>query len=151
MSERNKLVGRVDVITYRPSQRWHMLQFQRISAKIDSLEEKDGRGCWISQQTLRIAIICPEAGRISIVLGLDDLVIAEVDAVGQGIQLVVGCLDGRLGLVEERDNGLASVAANDGNEGLRWVFGADDALSEGLAMDDVEGGDAEELLTACLW
>jgi hypothetical protein len=87
-----------------------------------------------------------EGGGSGTVLGLDDLVAAELDAVDESVELVLGDVDGGLGLAEERDDGLAGVAANDGDDGLGRVTLASDALDEGLGADDVEGGDTEELL-----
>lgn len=87
-----------------------------------------------------------EGGGSGAVLGLDDLVATELNTVGQGIKFVLGNVDSRLGLAEERDDGLAGVTANDGNDSLGWVLLASDALDEGLGTDDVEGGDTEELL-----
>lgn len=87
-----------------------------------------------------------EGGGSGTILGLDDLVTTELNTVGESIELVLGDVDGRLGLAEERDNGLAGVATNDGDDGLRGVLLAGDALDEGLGTDNIEGGDTEELL-----
>lgn len=87
-----------------------------------------------------------EGGGSGTVLGLDDLVTTELDTVGEGVELVLGNVDSRLGLAEERDNGLARVATNDGDDGLGRVLLASDALDEGLGANNVEGGDTEELL-----
>lgn len=87
-----------------------------------------------------------EGGGASTVLGLDDLVTTELDAVDEGGELVGGDVGGGLGLAEEGDDGLAGVAADDGDGGLLGVLGAGDLGDEGLGADDVEGGDTEEAL-----
>jgi hypothetical protein len=87
-----------------------------------------------------------EGGGSGTVLGLDDLVTTELNTVGEGVELVLGNVDSRLGLAEERDDGLAGVATNDGNDSLGGVLLTSDALDEGLGADNVEGGDTEELL-----
>jgi len=87
-----------------------------------------------------------KSGGSGAVLGLDDLVTTELDTVGESVELVLGNVDSRLGLAEERDDSLARVAADDGNDGLRGVLLASDALDEGLGTNDVEGGDTEQLL-----
>ena len=87
-----------------------------------------------------------EGGGSGTVLGLDDLVATELDAVDESIELVLGDVDGGLGLAEQRDDGLAGVATNDGDDGLGRVPLASNALDEGLGADNVEGGDTEELL-----
>jgi hypothetical protein len=87
-----------------------------------------------------------EGGRAKTVLGLDDLITTELDAVDEGGELVGWDGDGGLGLAEEGDDGLAGVATDDGDGGLLGVLGAGDLGDEGLGADDVEGGDAEEAL-----
>ena len=87
-----------------------------------------------------------EGGRASTVLGLDDLVTTELDAVDERGELVGGDGDGGLGLAEEGHDGLARVATNDGDGGLLGVLGAGDLGNEGLGADDVEGGDTEQAL-----
>lgn len=76
------------------------------------------------------------------VLGLDDLVTAELDAVDDGI---VGGEVRVVALGEEGDDGDARVAADDGNVLVLGV-GALDLRDEAGGADDVEGGDAEEAL-----
>lgn len=66
--------------------------------------------------------------------------------VGQSIKLVLWNVHSRLGLAEERHNGLARVATNDGDDSLLWVSLASNALDKGLGADNVEGGNTEELL-----
>lgn len=87
-----------------------------------------------------------EGGRAKAVLGLDDLVTAELDAVDEGVKLLGWDGDGGLGLGEERDDGLAGVATNDWDGGRLGVLGAGDLGHEGLSTDDIEGGDTEEAL-----
>lgn len=87
-----------------------------------------------------------EGGRASTILGLDDLITTELDAVDERGELVGGDGDGWLGLAEEGDDGLAGVATDDGDGGLLGVLGAGDLGNEGLGTDDVEGGDTEEAL-----
>jgi hypothetical protein len=87
-----------------------------------------------------------EGGGSGTVLGLDDLVTTELNTVGESVELVLGNIDSRLGLAEERDDGLAGVTANDGNDGLRRVLLASDALDESLGANDVKSGDTEKLL-----
>lgn len=80
------------------------------------------------------------------VLGLDDLVTTELDAVDESGELVGWDGDGGLGQAEEGDDGLAGVATDDGDGGLLGVLGAGDLGDKGLGADDVEGGDTEEAL-----
>jgi hypothetical protein len=65
---------------------------------------------------------------------------------GQGIELVLGDVDGRLGLAPQGNNGLAGVTADDGNGSLAGVGLAGDLSNKGLCADNVEGGDTEKLL-----
>lgn len=84
-----------------------------------------------------------EGGRASTVLGLDDLVTTELDAldvVGEGLTLEVVAA-----LAEQRDDGLARVATND-SDLLVGGVGALDLGDEARGADDVEGGDTEEAL-----
>lgn len=82
-----------------------------------------------------------EGGRASAVLGLDNLVTTELDALGQGLDLLLG--EGVTGLGEERDNGDTRVTANDGDLGS---LGGDllDLRDEAGGTDDIEGGDTEQ-------
>lgn len=66
--------------------------------------------------------------------------------VDERIKLICGDVDARLGLAEKRDNGLAGVAADDGDAQLRGVLLASDLGDEGLGTDNIEGGDTKELL-----
>ena len=84
-----------------------------------------------------------EGGRASTVLGLDDLVTTELDALdvgGKGLALEVVAA-----LAEQRDDGLAGVATND-NDVLVGGVGALVLGDEARGADDVKGGDTEETL-----
>lgn len=85
-----------------------------------------------------------ESGGASAILGLDDLVTTELDAVDQ---LVTGLTieAGVVGLGEQRNNGHARVTTNDGN-GLVGRVGALDLGDEAGSTDNIEGGDTEETL-----
>ena len=87
-----------------------------------------------------------QGSRASTILRLDHFVTTELDTLGQSLELVFWDLDSRLGLAEERDDGLARVTANDRDDGLGWVALASDVLDEGLGSDDIECSDAKELL-----
>lgn len=83
-----------------------------------------------------------QGGGAGAVLGLDDLVTAELDAldeVGVAGQLGVA------GLAEERDDGHAGVATDDGDVLVGGV-GALELGDEAGGADDVEGGDTEQAL-----
>jgi len=80
----------------------------------------------------------------SAVLSLDDLITTELDAVDESIVLVIRNGDGRSDLAEERNNGLAGVATDDGDGELLRVALANNLSDEGLGADNVEGGDTEE-------
>jgi hypothetical protein len=85
-----------------------------------------------------------EGSGASAVLGLDNLVTAELDAVHElvaGGAVEVGMV--RLG--EERDDGDAGVAANNGDELVGGV-GLLDLGDEARSADNVEGGDTEDAL-----
>mmetsp|Transcript_45484 Transcript_45484/g.134621 ORF Transcript_45484/g.134621 Transcript_45484/m.134621 type:complete len:380 (+) Transcript_45484:40-1179(+) len=86
-----------------------------------------------------------ERGGAAARLGLDDLVAAEHDAMGEGVALGVGERHGRGGLREEGHDGGAGVAADDGHPDLQRVV-APVRADEGVRAADVERGDAEELL-----
>src|SRR5690606_27567291 len=86
-----------------------------------------------------------EGGRVEANLGLDKLITAELNAVDQRRVRVVGDGDGGGDLAEQGDDGLAGVAANDGDGELRGGL-AGDLGDKGLGADDVEGGDTEEAL-----
>ena len=84
-----------------------------------------------------------EGGRASAALGLHDLVTAELHALH--VLVALGALEGVAGLAEERDDGLAGVAADDGDV-LVGRVGALELGDEAGGADDVEGGDTEETL-----
>lgn len=83
-----------------------------------------------------------EGGGTSTVLGLDDLVTTKLDTLDE---LGVGAQVGVAALGEERDNGDARVATNDGDVLVLGVR-ALDLGNEARGTDDIEGGDTEELL-----
>lgn len=64
----------------------------------------------------------------------------------QSIQLVFWDLHGGLRLREQRNNGLARVSTNDGNDSLAGVLLASERLHESLGTNNVERGDTKELL-----
>ena len=104
-------------------------------------------------QYLSPAFNLPETGvrhtqgcRTGAILGLDDLITTELDAVDQGVVLVVGDGDGRLDLAEEWDDGLARVAADDGNGELLGSRLAGNLGDEGLCPDNIERGNAKQAL-----
>lgn len=82
-----------------------------------------------------------EGGRAGAVLGLDDLVTTELDALDVGGKLLA--LEVVAALAEERDDGLAGVATDD-NDVLVGGVGVLDLGDEARGADDVEGGDTEE-------
>lgn len=105
-----------------------------------------------------------EGGRASSVLGLDDLVTTELDAVDKLVALGLVVKDGGglllarsdtsgypstydlgVALGEEGDDGVTGVAANNGDGVLGSVLGlANNRGDEGGSTDDVKGGDTEE-------
>ena len=85
-----------------------------------------------------------EGGRASTVLGLDDLVTTELDAVHElvaGLALKVGVV----GLGKERDDGDTGVTTDDGDELVGGV-GLLDLGDEAGSTDNVKSGDTEETL-----
>jgi hypothetical protein len=82
-----------------------------------------------------------EGGRASAVLGLDDLITTELDAVGQGLDLLLGEAVTRLG--EEGNDGDTRVTTDNGDLGL---LGRDllDLRDEARGANDIEGGDTEK-------
>lgn len=82
-----------------------------------------------------------EGGGTGSVLGLDNLVTTELDAVGQGLDLLLG--EGVAGLGKEGNDGDTGVTANDGDLG---ILGGDllDLRDEAGGTDNIEGGDTEE-------
>jgi hypothetical protein len=84
-----------------------------------------------------------ESGRASTVLGLDDLVTTELDAVNVLFELLA--LEVVAGLGEEGNDGGAGVTTNDGDV-LSGGVGALELGDEARGTDNVEGGDTEEAL-----
>jgi hypothetical protein len=84
-----------------------------------------------------------EGGRASTVLGLHDLVTTELDAVDESVVLVVGNGSRGLNLAEKGNDGLAGVAANDGDGQILGLLLAGDAGDEGLSTDDIEAAGQE--------
>lgn len=88
-----------------------------------------------------------EGGRASTLLGLDDLITTKLDALDKGISgLVVLWGEGWGGQAQEWDDGLARVAADDGDGDGGGVGLSGDGGDKGGGTDDIEGGDAKELL-----
>ncbi|RUP46485.1 hypothetical protein BC936DRAFT_146903 [Jimgerdemannia flammicorona] len=87
-----------------------------------------------------------EGGAAKPILGLDDLVAAELDSVGDGLDLLPGELVSTLDLREQRENGDATVTAND-RDAERVSFGADQARDESRGANNVEGGDTKNPVT----
>jgi hypothetical protein len=84
-----------------------------------------------------------EGGRASTVLGLDDLVTTELDAVDVAVELLA--LEVVAGLGQEGDDGCAGVATNNGDV-LAGGVGVLELGDEARGTDNVEGGDTEEAL-----
>ena len=84
-----------------------------------------------------------EGGRASTVLGLDDLVTTELDAVDVAVELLA--LKVVAGLRQERDDGCAGVTADNGDV-LAGGVGVLQLGDEARGADNVEGGDTEEAL-----
>ena len=85
-----------------------------------------------------------EGGRASTVLGLDNLVTTELDAVDKGVTGLTS--DGGVtGLGEQRDNGHTGVTADNGDL-LAGGVGLLDLGDEARGTDNVKGGDTEQTL-----
>jgi hypothetical protein len=87
-----------------------------------------------------------ESSRASTVLGLDNLVTAELNTVDKSIVAVSGDLETGRDLAEQRNNGLAGVTTDDGDGGLGGVLQTGELLGESLGTNDVKGGDTEQTL-----
>jgi hypothetical protein len=85
-----------------------------------------------------------EGGGTGTVLGLDNLVTTELDAVDKGIAGLAGD-GGVVGLRKQGDDGHTGVTTNDG-DGLAGGVGALDLRDEARGTDDVKGGDTEQTL-----
>ena len=84
-----------------------------------------------------------ERGRTSTVLGLDDLITTELNALDVLVEL--GALEVVAGLGEEGNNGSARVTSNDGDV-LGGGVGVLQLGDEARGTDDVEGGNTKEAL-----
>jgi len=84
-----------------------------------------------------------QSSRAGAALGLHDLVTTKLHALD--VLVALGALEGVSGLAEQRDDGLARVAADDCDVLVGWV-GALELGDEAGGADYVEGGDAEEAL-----
>lgn len=85
-----------------------------------------------------------EGGGTGTVLGLDNLVTTELDAVDKGIAGLAGD-GGVVGLRKQGDDGHTGVATNDGDS-LAGGVGLLDLRDEARGTDDVKGGDTEQTL-----
>lgn len=85
-----------------------------------------------------------EGSGTSAVLGLDDFVTAELDAVDEGVAGLAFDV-GVVGLGEEGHDGHAGVATDDGDFLVGRVGGLD-LGNEAGGTDDIKGGDTEEAL-----
>jgi hypothetical protein len=85
-----------------------------------------------------------ESGRASAVLGLDDLITTELDAVDQVVELLAGDI-GVTRLGDQGDDGDTGVTANDSDVLISWV-GALDLGDEAGRADDIESGNTEQTL-----
>jgi hypothetical protein len=85
-----------------------------------------------------------EGGGTGTVLGLDDLITAELDAVHKGIAGLTSD-GGVVGLGQEGNDGDTGVTTNDGDS-LASGVGALDLRDEARGADDVKSGDTEETL-----
>lgn len=84
-----------------------------------------------------------EGGGTSTVLGLDDLVTAELDAVDVAVELLASQVVAGLG--QEGDDGSAGVTTDDGDV-LAGGVGVLQLGDEAGSADNVEGGDTEQAL-----
>lgn len=87
-----------------------------------------------------------KSGGTSTALGLNDFITAKLDAVDQGIVLVVRDVHRGRSLAEERNDGLAGVSTNDRDGEALGLGLASNASDEGLSTDDIKGGDSEQTL-----
>lgn len=85
-----------------------------------------------------------EGGGTGTVLGLDNLVTTELDAVDKGIAGLAGD-GGVVGLRKQGDDGHTGVATNDGDS-LTGGVGVLDLRDEARGTDDVKGSDTEQTL-----
>lgn len=122
---------------------------------LHGLEQLLGESYWLSEQVpsgtryfnLPVASIGHgESGRTSTILGLDDLITTELDAVDESVVLVVGNGDAGRDLAEKGQNGLAGVTADDRNSELLRVGLAGDLGDKCLGTHNVEGGNTKQAL-----
>ena len=85
-----------------------------------------------------------EGRRARTVLGLDDLVTTELDAVNEGLVGLTGDRARVLGLGDEGNDGRARVATDDSHGNVLGVS-LGEAGKEALSANDVEGGDTEDV------
>lgn len=85
-----------------------------------------------------------EGGRASTVLGLDNLVTTELDAVDESVAGLAGD-GGVVGLRQQGDNGHTGVATDNGDL-LASGVGLLDLGDETRGADDIKGGDTEQAL-----
>jgi hypothetical protein len=85
-----------------------------------------------------------EGGRAGAILGLDNLVTTELDAVDE---LITGCAFdvGVVGLRQKGNDGNTRVATDDRDGLVGWV-GLLDLRDEAGGTDDIQGGDTEQTL-----
>lgn len=84
-----------------------------------------------------------EGGGASALLGLDDLITTEGDAVAEALDLLIGEV-GALDVGEEGEDGDTGVATNDGHVDL--VHGeAELVANEAVGAHNIEGGDTHDL------
>jgi hypothetical protein len=82
-------------------------------------------------------------------LGFDDFVTTELDSVDEGVSLLLvgqdGLGDGRLGLRQQGQDGVAGVTTNNGDDVFGSLGGlADDSRDKGRSPQAVQGGDTEQ-------
>lgn len=85
-----------------------------------------------------------EGGRASTVLGLDNLITTELDAVDESVAGLARD-GGVVGLRQQGNNGHTGVATDDGDL-LASRVGLLDLRDEARGADDIEGGDTEQAL-----
>lgn len=85
-----------------------------------------------------------KSGRACTILGLDDFVTTELDAVDQGVELLAGDI-GVAGLRDQGDDGNTRVTTNNGDV-LVCGIGSLDLGNEAGGADDVQCGDTKESL-----
>lgn len=115
-----------------------------VSAQLDALLAVHGAKDAISEDGGGVSH--GEGSRSSSVLGLDNLVTTELDALDESSKGLASLVDELLALSslrKQRDDGDTGVTTNNGNVGVGGL-GAGKAGDEGRGANDVEGGDTEE-------